>query len=586
MTNILKKNKKENEIPKRKYKLKKTKNLIVGGDDYPDVGPFEPVILKNKTYKEKKELLDEDIKKKEQYEKKYRDTFEKYKTDQKEALDRRKNDLTEKINKKKEANIQARHDEKFEQQRYENEKKDARGSVNFLFRWLTNLILALVYFIKYIIGGIWLLFKFSFLQIKSLGNVSRITIGNIFKNSGNIIAFFTRVFMSMTKGAYSVGTYLFSYLASFGKYVGDKIASTTHSTSQFIAKAANGPVVVVIIKYVLLILFILLILGFGLSLFGLDEPTFPSLNKYNPFGDYGYSLFKDKFDYYIGNPLRKSLDMVNGDLSAYNNDMIGGGGIADLLQYNPSMGKIPQFNGDTEWTIFNFPWKFLDMILPKNIFNNLMVNYKSLENRLTFVLTGKNKELENIKNDNRPLLEEGRADNIYNIDLDVALKSNNSRGKLSIIDDYDSKILDNNKKISPDLIEPVNENKKMAFSIGKPKNIQFQLNPAKYMNLDYNNLPESIKNYKFDNDTLSLKDKLNITVPYIEVNGIYKLSFDAAYYTNDITKTPIKNSLSTNIFTDFNYLKANVNEINLTNYDEKTNKKGEIYNELIYTIND
>lgn len=591
MTNILKKNNKiKQEVKiKRKYKSKtiNTDNNdlnenIKGGGEHPDIGPFEPVILKNETHQDKMKLFEKDKADLSTYQQNFDNNFREFQTEQQRLINNKKDDLEKELHKNREANKQQRHKDIREEKAHEQEKKDAKGKIYFVYKWLSYILLSFIFLIRYIFEGILRFIKYGISKFGSIFGYFTTRTENAGTAMGKIIGFFKNLFLALGRGLYSVGKTFASYLGSFAAYCGNKTSGAINATQEFIARAANGPVVVVIMKYVLLILFIMLILGIGLSLFGIKSPSIPSLGNYNPFGDYGYGMFKDKFDYYIGNPLRKGLNIASGDLSGYGYDpLIGGGGIADLLAFNPSMGKIPTFDKNEDWTMLNFPWKALDLIIPKGLFNDMMINYRSINNKMSKIFTGKDPVL--LESINRPYYEntDGRCDNIYNIDLDTALKSSNSRGKLAIIENYDNNINDNNKKVFKDLEIP-SSNNKQVFSIGKPKDITIELNPTKYINLDYNNLPDSIKNHKFDNDTLTLKDKLKITIPYIEVAGVYKLSFNDAYYTNDKNKTPIRPSNNlTNIFTDdsVNYLRANVNEINI-------NENGNIYNQPLYTIND
>lgn len=77
----------------------------------------------------------------------------------------------------------------------------------------------------------------------------------------------------------------------------------------------------------------------------------------------------------------------------------------------------------------------------------------------------------------------------------------------------------------------------------KPKNIEWKLSENS-LNIDFNNLPDYIKDYKaidiaFGNKKISLNDKKIIVFPFTSINGIYKLDVPYYKYDSEHTKTPI-----------------------------------------------
>lgn len=126
---------------------------------------------------------------------------------------------------------------------------------------------------------------------------------------------------------------------------------------------------------------------------------------------------------------------------------------------------------------------------------------------------------------------DGRPDNIYNIDLDNIIKP-----------------LDININIG---ITGIDENK--VLSLGQPKNIIWNMPSDSYLKSDYSSLPNSVKNLKDGIDKISLEDKKSVSIPWKAAGGLYVLDTKEAYFTNNSNiKANIFSSTDTNFETSIN----------------------------------
>ena len=310
----------------------------------------------------------------------------------------------------------------------------------------------------------------------------------------------------------------------------------------------------------------------------------PKLPSYHDLGlpSYLTDLFNldninDKFNQLIGGPIKDLLGL-DPDSSWCS---IGGGGINDLLQFNPAATSMPNFSSscaNQPLTLGNMLNKFFEAILPKNLtdsYAGMISSMNGLSNYYNRVVSGKDPLLNRatVRDSLNSATNGGRCDNVYNIDLNRVI------GTQHVIDTYNQDKSDNDK-IGYPIPTLLTSQKRQVYSIGRPSNIDIEIIPEMYQTLDYNKLPDSIKNLK-DNKGLSLNDKKKITIPW-EVNykqidtdlygGIYELKCNKAYYTGHSNIDERANILLDYPSTDLpNFDKCTINSINTLKYSGKYN---------------
>jgi hypothetical protein len=147
----------------------------------------------------------------------------------------------------------------------------------------------------------------------------------------------------------------------------------------------------------------------------------------------------------------------------------------------------------------------------------------------------------------RELIEETRPNDLTNIKSDYI---------------SDKKLL-NNKNI------PVSG---VTLDITVPKNINWKLNEADYINNDLSKLPESIIKSK-DKDKISLEDKKEITIPYKVVDNTYQLSCSDSYFSKN-------KSEKTNLLKDIDSSYCSVNKDNNVQFYNAEKKREKNTNDL------
>lgn len=573
---------------KRKCNDVKTETIYEtkGGNRTDDYGPFVPYLLKNESDADRRKYFEIAKARKEQTYKDYQNKLNEWQKDSSELMKKREQDMKDEQFKTEQNQIYHDRTRKLVHDTHQKGMTRLSGFIYticwsiimflyFIYYNVIQFIYTVIFYVTYPIISFfkWLIFDRSFEVIKN-------SFVYIYENIRGFVKSFFKYTAAFWRGLIHYGS-LFGYWIitafgwSFNEFI-SKLGSFFKNLATLILKAANNRIVLVLVKYLLLILFILWILG---SLFNISLkfpiipgiPNMPGLDKINPFNyvswnSFGYSMLKDRFDYLIGNPFRKSFGID--ELGTGYDPSIGGGGITDILSYNPSTISMPEFSKsakDEPLTLSNIPTKCMDYIAPggSSWFNGFNISYNQLKSTYNYIVHGKAMDLSNSKP--RESLENiGRCDNVYNYDIDKCFKKrNSSEFDNDTMINYDNNV-PLNKRVSIDLSEPASL-KNHSISIGKPTDIEMELNPEKYFDLDYNKLPDSIKNLK-DKDGLSLKDKTKITIPWVEQNGLYILSFNNAYYTKDKTKKPIDPPILIDKEKSFDRCKKN--SIIPTPYDE------------------
>lgn len=551
-----------------------------GGAENNPIGYFEPEILRNLTRKDRQELFNSNVRKKEQAQQAYKDAFQRYEQDQKTKIEQQKQDLEKTLHKREEANKKAEADRQRaeERRRYETDK-----TTGYIYTFVVFVSAFVVYILK----------KIGQIVIYILAVIGY-TLVWFFDKTGRAVKFFwtdgrSAIVYTLNKAfaflkwsankLYDFGKWMFNNIGKITNIIINKISSALYAGARIMTEMmkSNGA----ILRYVCFFVVIILLISW---MFGTPLPKMPKMSgPKGMFGDFGYGMFKDKFEYLIGDHFRKAYgtNWFGYMLSDYSYDpSIGGGGIADLLEFNPKIKAIPQFSYDIDnepVTLFNLHWKVFNFVLPKTLLTNVSVSYNSFRSNMSYIFGGEDPNLANARNNPpRPFYEigaDGRCDNIYNYDVNTCFKGVRTVDNIDqIITEYDNnnkKKIEDSDKIYRELTSDILNLNKSVVSIGKPKDIVVNLTPENYYGIDYNKLTNKIKEYKKEGESLSLKDKTSITIPWvpaseidstITVDDTYILNFEKAYYTkgtkddlisNDATlilnNNPTTGTLNTNI---------------------------------------
>lgn len=305
------------------------------------------------------------------------------------------------------------------------------------------------------------------------------------------------------------GKWLFKIFGKFGNYITELIKSIGDFSWQelwkgilktfkyiiscfgyiielFTDSKASEKIIIFICGLILIAIVVILILLLFTNVFGISIPSlscnFPNTYNFNIFGP----------------------DLYNNNKSLINN-------------YKPSYDSIPRFNLTFKDFISN-PFVFLSTFF---IYMGHSINYilfpADIVRHLSYISA---KSTINIKNalgyiDNtslyktdREIFNEGRSDNIFNIDTSLISDKNLLREKQ--IPDSGS-----------------------VLTIGYPKDIIWNFSQEDYFNTEYNKLPESLLDYKNSSNSLSLNEKKQIIIPWISNGEYYKLSCSDAIFKNN-----------------------------------------------------
>lgn len=244
--------------------------------------------------------------------------------------------------------------------------------------------------------------------------------------------------------------------------------------------------IIFICGLILIAIVVILILLLFTNVFGISIPSlscnFPNTYNFNIFGP----------------------DLYNNTKSLINN-------------YKPSYDSMPRFNLTFKDFISN-PFVFLStffiyighsvkyILFPADMVRHLSyISAKSttnLKNALGYI------DNTSLYKTDREIFNEGRSDNIFNIDTSLISDKNLLR-----------------EKQIPD--------SGTVLTIGYPKDIIWNFSQEDYFNTEYNKLPESLLDYKNSSNSLSLNEKKQIIIPWISNGEYYKLSCSDAIFKNN-----------------------------------------------------
>ena len=183
-------------------------------------------------------------------------------------------------------------------------------------------------------------------------------------------------------------------------------------------------------------------------------------------------------------------------------------------EYFSSENSLKNFNQDPLGFIYKLfsegPYLLLNLIFPIELQRSC---YSSINLAITKIhmVTGQptNADVFSVTREDTKTI--GRSDNVYNIEL-------------SLLNGYDN--IDSIK----DITDITTNNK--VYSLGRPKDIYWNLPENNYIKSDYTKIPDSIKNIKDSTTNLSLEDKKHLTIPWKNTGELYIISCDDIYYTN------------------------------------------------------